>query len=256
MIPICPKCLLILCDVNVPYSRACPSCTFRPLVSDAILAEQIVKLESERDSITAKENERIRLESEEEERARRAIQFPELHDGRSISPAGGSSGSIDYARKAGAGPSHHQQVQQAYRNAQAREEAIAASGERRVLTLNSKTKKVQYQTIKPTKKSNAKATEALNKQKKPAKQDDLEDDRQPYIDENDDGLLKAAHIAGERTKTDYSWPPKQGSGITYVKRKTAIDAADPTEDDSEVSDVSDAESGQENNELPEGSTAT
>lgn len=237
MIPICPKCLLVLCELNVPYSRACPSCAFRPLVADAVIAEKIVQLEAERDAITSREKERLRLESEEEERARRAIQFPELHDGRGPSPSNQMGGSIDYARKAGAGPSHAQQVQQAYRTAQAKEQAIAASGERRVLTLNSKTKKVQYQTIRP-KKPNASAADSLNKQKKAAKADNFEDDRQPYLDENDDGLVNPKKpAAANGSPLDYSWPPKLSSPVKYVARKQAGAGFTEESDASELSEI-------------------
>lgn len=253
MIPICSKCLLVLCDINVPYSRACPSCGFHPLVSDAVLAEKIAQLEAERDAITSREKERLRLESEEEERARRAIQFPELHEGRTPSPSGVPGGGIDYARKAGAGPSHNQQVQQAYRTAQAREEAIAASGERRVLSLNSKTKKVQYQTVRP-KKINVSAAEALNKQKKGAKPEDFEDDRKPYIDENDDGILGSRQAETARSTLDYSWPPKQSGKFTYVARRAAGQNNGPTSEESDISEGDDETD--DSGDMPGDSTAT
>lgn len=238
VIPLCPRCLLVLCDINVPYSRACPSCSYRPLVQDAVLAEKIVQLEAEHESVDSKEKERLRMESEEEQRARQAIQFPELHEGRALSPSGSPGGSIDYAGKAGSGSDHYHQVKQAYRNAQAREEAIAASGERRVLTLNSKTKKVQYQTVKPNKsKSVATSADAIHKQKKAAKTADLDDDRKPYIDENDDALLGKPQTAGKLSTS--SWPPLRGSGVSYVKTKGTAsvsyvesDGSDGPDDDS------------------------
>jgi hypothetical protein len=222
----------VLCDVNTPFSRACPSCTYHPLVSDSTLASQIVQLEAEHAEIASKEKER----------ARRAIQFPELQEGRSISPLG-NNGSIDYARKLGGGPDHYAQVKQAYRIAQAKEEAIAAAGQRRVISLNSKTKKVQYQTTRPgnKNKATAAAADALNKQKKAVKVDDLVDDRKPYIDENDDGLLKAGTrpITGNTSVLNIGWPPKQGNELSYVlrqDRKTHTGADTASEDGVEIAD--------------------
>jgi hypothetical protein len=226
------------------------------LVSDAVLAEKIVQLEAEHEEVASKEKERLRLESEEEERARRAIQFPELHEGGSQSPFGAQTGSIDYARKAGAGPDHYQQIKQAYRNAQANELAIAASGERRVLSLNSKTKKVQYQTVRP-KKGNAgsPAAESINSHKKASRTGDVEDDRKPYIDENDDAALTAPQ--GNRSAdANYVWPPKQPGSITYVSSKTLPSAPGSTsESDVDASGNSGDENGDEEDTLVTASAA-
>lgn len=224
----------------MPYSRACPSCSFRSLISDASLAEKIVQLENEHESVSSSEKARLQLQSEEEERARRAIQFPELREGSFISPSEPSGGSIDYARKAGAGPDHYQQVRQAYRTAQAKEQAIAASGERRVLTLNSKTKKVQYQTVKPKKSATGiNATASISKQKKSVKQQDLEDNRKPYIDEKDDGSpAESPEVDGQH---DHSWPPKHGSGLSYVSRTNLSSAIEGDSDTSQGPDGSEEE---------------
>lgn len=224
----CPRCLLVLCDLNVPYSRACPSCSYTPLADDHRLAAYISRLEAEKSDIDEKEKERIRFESEAEERARRAIQFPDLQDGRSPSPSGpqGHAGTIAYARKAGGGPQSHQQhVDQMYRNAQAREQAIAAGGERRVLSINSKTKKVQYQTTKPATKAKSTSTskENLEKLKKASKIDKFEDERKPFVDEKDDGIAKHAVTPLDKSQQPlrFSWPPKQESGLVYTTVKAS-----------------------------------
>lgn len=156
-----------------------------------------------RDRIIRGEMERIQFESEEQERERRAVQFPSLdttgHHYPSFTPT--QTQATGYASRAG-GVDHHRQIERAYRNAQAREAAIAAAaaapatqqgGERRVLSLNKKGKATIHTT--KTVKGGAGHTSTnstIHKQKQQRSQGftekELEDAREPYVDENDDGV--------------------------------------------------------------------
>lgn len=223
--PICTRCLLVMCDLNVPYTSPCPSCGKADLASFSRLEQFVRAQEIERDTIIRTEEARIRYESEESERARRAVQFPTLDNlgqyanTQVMSQLGNSS-------KAG-GMDHYKQVERAYRDAQAREQAARESNApRKVLSLDTKTKKARIQTT-----SLAKAKQAMVQppKKAQASSSDLEDDRQPYVDQLDDGVNKGKD---DRLKEKFGeWPPKQVDGLLYVSSGSRV--AERLEDNDE-----------------------
>lgn len=211
---ICPRCLLILCDLNVPYNSSCPSCSLTPLANQSVLDGYAHAQEVERDQIIRGEIERLRLESEEEERIRRSIQFPTL-EGANAFGVTHPTAAAGYASKA-AGVDHYRQIDNAYKAHQAREAADAARGERKVLRLDPKTKKAKMVTTTVSKKT----TNPQTLQKKDHLQDDfLHDPRTPYIDELDDGIRKrevrvAKQRGGQEGDTKLDWPVRP-SGLMY-----------------------------------------
>ena len=157
----------------------------------------------------------MRYESEEEERARRAVQFPTLDNLGAYANTQVTS-QMGYASKAG-GMDHYKQIEKAYKDAQAREKA-AQEGPRKVLSLDTKTKKARIQTT-----SLSKAKQPVQPMKRAqASVNDLEDDRQPYVDVLDDGIRKDKDTSPKFGE----WPPKRIHGLTYVpsqdRRETRI----------------------------------
>lgn len=203
--PICTKCLLVLCDLNVPFTSPCPSCGNSSLASTLVLERFIKEQEVERDTVIRTEEVRLRFESEEEERARRAVQFPTLDNLGQYAHTQVTS-QMGYASKAG-GMDHYKQVEKAFKDAQAREQA-AKEGPRKVLSLDTKTKKARIQTTGPSK-----AKQPVQPPKKAQSSvSDLEDDRQPYVDTLDDAFeeqKEAAATLGE-------WPPRGMGGLRYI----------------------------------------
>ena len=218
--PMCDKCFLVICDLNVPYNSPCPSCRHSPLAPQQAIDDYAHAQEIERDLLIRTETERIRFESDEEERARRAVQFPTL-EGASQFGVTQPAAASGYASKAG-GVDHYKQIDQAYKNAQAREAADAARGERRVLTLDPKTKKARIVTTTITKKK-----AAVQPVKKPMSDvDELDDPREPFIDYLDDGLRKDGALSNEEP---LGWPPRT-SKFKYVPSQSAqVEAAEDSE---------------------------
>lgn len=199
------RCLLVLCDLNVPYTSSCPSCKNGTLVSPGQLRAFVVSQEVERDTVIRTEEARLRYESEEAERARRAVQFPTLDNLGHYAHTQVTS-QMGYASKAG-GMDHYKQIDRAYKEAQARE--AAADAPRKVLSLNTKTKKARIQTT-----SLAKAKQPVVQPQKKAQtaDSDLDDERKPYIDQWDDGIGK---VRTESTGP-VEWPPKRVDGLLYI----------------------------------------
>lgn len=233
----CPRCLLVICDLNVPYDSPCPSCSLSPLASEGALSTFVSSLESKRDSIVHAEDVRLRLESEEMERQRRAIQFPSLEGA-----AGGYSqqqqpNPVGYASRVGGGASvtsnadHYRRVEQLYRDAQAREAAAASAAaaakqpgqannnERRVLSLNTKTHKVKVQTT--TKKAttgqqqSSVSDSSKSKSNNARAESEWDDVRRPYVDETDDGLVSGQQQVEVEGKQRRSESQVQSEGVLW-----------------------------------------
>ena len=220
IVPLCPRCLLVICDLNVPYTSDCPSCQ-SSLATEATLAAYISELETERDTIIRTEIERIRFESDERERERRAVQFPTLDGMGQYANTQIVTSAMGYASKAG-GIDHYKQIDSAYKAAQAEE---AAQKERRVLSLDSKTKKAKVTTTKA--KQPTASAPLPKKQQLSAK--DLDDPRTPYVDENDDGFRKEGKGKESQQKSvSLAWPPAT-SRLAYKARSQGT--ADMENDD-------------------------
>lgn len=118
-----------------------------------------------------------------------------------------------YASKVGGGQDHYQRIDQLYKDAQDSDARAALQGERRVLTLNTKTHKVRVQTTKA--KASLKSV-PVSASKNKIIQDDWEDDRIPVIDETDDGIRKENKIQDRKQEKKglFKWPGKP-SGMTY-----------------------------------------
>jgi len=220
----CPKCLLVICDLNVPYTSPCPSCGNSELTKPDVLSSFIHKQEVARDTIIRTETERIRFESEEQERERRSVQFPSL-EGTGHGYTTIPTQATGYASKV-RGVDHYKQIFQAYKNAQARERVTAAlvpqSQERKVLSL-SKKGKATIHTTKVVKDKTSGSTASLSK-KQQIKPEELDDTRQPYTDENDDGHKKGVQrIAGSETQQQqaFRWPTAP-SGLLYQPSGTRL----------------------------------
>ncbi|GAA5875252.1 hypothetical protein JCM3774_004184 [Rhodotorula dairenensis] len=195
--PLCPRCSLVLCVINLP-SSPCPSCSHSPLLSSAATATHIASLQSAREDLLAREKRRVQLAKAQEERERAAIRFPDLGaaDARAPIPGGGRS----YAGHAGGGSSMSDRIDRAY-EARAAQLAAASKGGNssgsppragRVLRLDGKTGKVKVQTkvVKPSSagsKGRGKAT--VTEEETIAVMDAEDDDGLvSWIDEDDDGV--------------------------------------------------------------------
>jgi len=142
------------------------------------------------------------------ERERRAIQFPTL-EGSAGFGGQSSTAASGYASKAGGGSTlhdHQRRIDQLYKDAQDREEGDRQRGERRVLTLNTKTHKVRVQTTKAKAQNVASKGQSLPK-KQQANGTEWEDKRTPYIDEDDDGVRTDTLEEKRNSRVQGEWPP-------------------------------------------------
>lgn len=202
--PLCPRCSLVLCTVNLP-SAPCPSCSHSPLLSSAAIATHIASLQSERETLLAREKRRVQLAKEQEERERAAIRFPDLgaENVRAPLPGGGRT----YAGHAGGGSGMAERIERAYEARAAQLAAAkggasngnASTGSRagRVLRLDGKTGKVKVQTkvAKPATVSKGKGKATSVTEETTAVMDADDDDGLiPWIDEDDDGIRGQASL--------------------------------------------------------------
>ncbi|BGP11738.1 hypothetical protein JCM10049v2_007658 [Rhodotorula toruloides] len=210
-IPLCPRCSLVLCSLNLP-SAPCPSCSHGPLLSSALTASHIATLQSARETLLAREKRRAQAEREQAERERAAIRFPELGMDVQRAPLPGM-GPRSYAGHAGGGMSMSDRIDRAYeaRHAAHTEHMSAgAEGGGKVLRLDGKTGKVKVQK-KVAKPSTARGGKTTLTEETVAVVDPEDDDGLiAWIDEDDDGVrgeralrsLQAEEIAGRTVPDD------------------------------------------------------
>ncbi|BGP03837.1 hypothetical protein NBRC10513v2_007578 [Rhodotorula toruloides] len=209
-IPLCPRCSLVLCSLNIP-SAPCPSCSHGPLLSSALTASHIATLQSSRETLLTREKRRAQAEREQAERERAAIRFPELGMDVQRAPLPGM-GPRSYAGHAGGGMSMSDRIDRAYeaRHAAHTEHVSAgAAAGGKVLRLDGKTGKVKVQK-KVAKPSTTRGGKTILTEETVAVVDPEDDDGLiAWIDEDDDGVrgeralrsLRAEEIA-RRTVPD------------------------------------------------------
>ncbi|BGP27957.1 hypothetical protein JCM10295v2_006944 [Rhodotorula toruloides] len=209
-IPLCPRCSLVLCSLNLP-SSPCPSCSHGPLLSSALTASYIATLQSSRETLLAREKRRAQAEREQAERERAAIRFPDLGADMQRSPLPGV-GPRSYAGHAGGGMSMSDRIDRAYegRHAAHTEHVSTGSGGGKVLRLDGKTGKVKVQkkVANPSSARNGK-TASMEETTAVVDPEDA-DGLVPWIDEDDDGVrgeralrsLRAEAVAGRPVPDD------------------------------------------------------
>ncbi|KWU45180.1 ACN9-domain-containing protein [Rhodotorula sp. JG-1b] len=186
--PLCPRCSLVLCVINLP-SAPCPSCSHTPLLSSAAVATHIASLQSAREDLLAREKRRVQLAKEQEERERAAIRFPDLAAAEARGPV--PSGVRSYAGHAGGGSTMSERIDR-------------ATGAGRVLRLDGKTGRVKVQTkvVKPStaSSSNGRGKATVVEETTAVLDADDDDGLVPWIDVNDDGVrgqLSLRSVDGE-----------------------------------------------------------
>ncbi|GAA5933760.1 uncharacterized protein JCM15063_001411 [Sporobolomyces koalae] len=206
--PICPRCALVLCQLNQPNSP-CPSCSHSHLLSPALLSSYVAQLEQRRAAILEREQQRRDARALAAERERLAIKFPELAS-EPIRPTVQPTG---YAAHAGGGSiSLQARIERAYETGTSlngrdfgreKRQAAVSNGGGKVLRLDGKGKvKVQTSKKKPTHKtSNPENHDARDEVAAPDEDDDDDNGMIPWIDPTDDGIRSSEAPRTDTTAT-------------------------------------------------------
>lgn len=261
--PLCSRCSLVLCVINLP-SAPCPSCSHTPLLSSAAVATNIASLQSTREDLLAREKRRVQLAKEQEERERAAIRFPDLGAADARGPV--PSGVRSYAGHAGGGSTMSERIDRAY---QARATAqlaaadkggggkgnsAASTGAGRVLRLDGKTGKVKVQTkvLKPSTagSTNGRGKATVVEETTAVLDADDDDGLVPWIDVNDDGVrgqLSVRSVDGEMIAQRCRPEGRLFANVTLPEDEWPVwvpAASDETRLDDETDDLVDENAGE------------
>lgn len=198
---LCTSCGLILCSLNLP-SRPCPSCLASPLLSSQQLLAHKTSQLKRREALIAEGKERYTLATQVEQEEQKRMMFP----------------SLNIAERAGGISEIQRRIDNAY-----------TDNDRRVLTLDLKTKKVMTQTMR-------KKDSSMPKSKVENLEAELGLDVEPgWIDPTDDGYVNQVRDG----KAPPVAPSPAAEIIHYVSKDQGEDS--PPEQDDEAADEADQE---------------